>query len=131
MKGLLLDTHCLLWLLGDPGRFRAGVVERIEAEAGRVHVSLVSYWEIALKAGTGRLRLAPGFEEWLPRRVAESGLRTLDIRAPHLFASAALPRHHADAFDRLLLAQAQAEGLALVTADPAMAAYAVPVVEAG
>ncbi len=118
---LLLDTNALLWLLaGDP---RLGAQARREVEAAaELVVSAASLWEIAIKVSTGKLAALPG----LPAVLAEAGVRRLGIEDEHLRRLESLPWHHRDPFDRLLIAQAQAEALTVLTADPAFGDYAVP-----
>ena len=118
---LLLDTNALLWLLaGDP---RLGPQARQEVEAaGELVVSAASLWEIAIKVSIGKLAALPG----LPAVLAEAGVRRLGIEDEHLRRLESLPWHHRDPFDRLLIAQAQAEALTVLTADPAFGDYAVP-----
>ena len=95
----------------------------IEADDAEVLVSVASLWEIAIKNALGKLE-AP---EDLPRRVVELGFESLPIDVEHAWAVRQLPHHHRDPFDRLLIAQAQVEGLPIVTADPAFDAYDVKV----
>ena len=117
---LLLDTHVFLWWqAGDP-RLGDGVKERL-ADAPLVFVSAASAWEAAIKVGLGRLRLPRTVEEG----VQEAGFSKLPVTFAHAGRVASLPRHHADPFDRLLIAQAQQEGLTLVTHDTAFRQYDV------
>jgi PIN domain nuclease of toxin-antitoxin system len=87
------------------------------------YVSAVSVWEIAIKRASGKLRVP----EDLLEKVADAGFGELDISFEHATLAGALPPHHGDPFDRMLIAQAQIEGLTLVTNDPRIAAYEVPV----
>jgi PIN domain nuclease of toxin-antitoxin system len=121
---LLVDSHALLWHLLDDPRLTPGPTARIEADDAEVLVSVASFWEIAIKAALGKLE-AP---EDLPRRVEEFGFEPLAIAAEHAWAVRQLPHHHRDPFDRLLIAQAQVEGLTILTMDPAFDAYDVKVV---
>lgn len=122
MDQALVDSHVLLWFVtGNRSRISPALRERIEAGA---LVSIASLWEIAIKAALGKLK-AP---DDLPRRVEELGFELLPITADHAWHVRSLPNHHGDPFDRLLIAQAQVERLAIVTADPAFGAYDVPVV---
>jgi PIN domain nuclease of toxin-antitoxin system len=118
----LLDTHALLWFLaGDRKRIGSSVRSRIEK--GGV-VSSASVWEIAIKAGLGKLE-AP---DDLPRLLDELGFASLPVAAEHAWRVRELPLHHRDLFDRLLIAQAQIERLPILSADPAFADYEVQVV---
>lgn len=122
---LLLDTHIVLWqLAGDP-RLSDAAQTRI-AEADDLLFSVVSYAEIGIKAATGKLEVPAGIAD----RVAEAGVRTLQLTPAHGLAVASLPVHHRDPFDRLLIAQAVAEGISLVSADSRFSAYDVPLIPA-
>jgi len=119
---LLLDTHALLWWLGGSPLADAAR-ERIAEPTTLVAVSAASIWEASIKASLGKLRL-PGS---LAVAVADNGFEPLPISLRHAEAAGALPRHHRDPFDRMLIAQAVAEGLTIVTRDPAFADYEVDV----
>lgn len=119
---LLLDTHVLLWwLAGAP--LAPGAVERIADPSTLVAVSAASIWEAAIEQALGKLRV----EGSLAAATVESGFEPLPVGFPHAEAAGALPPHHRDPFDRLLVAQAAAEGLTIVTRDPVFDAYDVPV----
>jgi PIN domain nuclease of toxin-antitoxin system len=121
---LLLDTHALLALLSTDYRLSADARTAIEQPGASVIGSAVNVWEIAIKRSIGKLT-AP---EDLIERADEMGAELLAITPRHAQATAALPLHHRDPFDRLLIAQAKLEGCAIVTADGAFAAYGVPIV---
>ena len=123
---LLLDTHSLLWALGEPALLSQKAREALNARENIVYVSVVSLWECAIKASLGKLRLPGDFFEAL----APAGFEWLPIALPHLNAYVELPMHHRDPFDRMLVAQALHEQLALVTRDQAIRRYAVPVISA-
>ena len=116
---LLLDTHVFLWAVGGDRRLTAAARARISA-ADTVYVSAASIWEIAIKAGLGKM---DGDAEALAAAIEASGFHELAITTRHAAAVAKLPLHHTDPFDRLLLAQAFSEPLHLLTADRALAAY--------
>lgn len=118
----LLDTSTLLWALGEPERLSSRA--RGAVESGDNIVSVASYWEVVIKSQKGLLTIADVPSWW--RRAAElTAARVLPIRASHVTALAALPLLHKDPFDRILIAQAVAEGLRLVTSDEPMRQYAV------
>jgi PIN domain nuclease of toxin-antitoxin system len=122
---LLLDTNALLWALADDprlGRARAALAE----PGNRVYVSAVCAWEMAIKVGLGKLRVPPDLASWLPAELEAADFTPLAIDLRHALAVEYLPRHHADPFDRLLLAQATVEHLTLVTGDAQLERYAVP-----
>lgn len=122
---LLLDTHCWLWLVAEPERIRRDVIDLLVAEDNEVHVSAASAWEIAIKHGLGKLSLPLPPAEYLPVRMAALGHRSMPIDQRHTLHVAALPPHHKDPFDRILVAQAQIEDMHFVTADHVIRAYDV------
>jgi PIN domain nuclease of toxin-antitoxin system len=117
---LLLDTHALLWwLAGDPMEERA--LDLIADPGTLVAVSTASIWEVAIKRALGRL----GFDGSIAQEARGAGFEPLAISFDHAEHAGALPAHHRDPFDRMLVAQAQDEGLTIVTRDRALAAYEV------
>ena len=128
---LLLDTHVFLWWLDDNPRLGPKSRAAIADPDNTVWVSATSAWEIAIKTGLGRLELSEPPEDVLPREIERGGFRPLAISVDHALAVRSLPQYHRDPFDRLLIAQAMAEGLRLVTADRAFARYDVRLVDAG
>jgi PIN domain nuclease of toxin-antitoxin system len=121
---LLLDTHALLWALLDDERLTASARRAIE-RADAVFVSAASIWEIALKQRLGKLpHLHIGAGE-IPQLVIDSRFSELPVTLVHAARVAELPQHHRDPFDHLLIAQALAERLTLLTADPLLARYPV------
>jgi PIN domain nuclease of toxin-antitoxin system len=123
---LLLDTHVVLWWRADVDRIARPAREAI-ASADMVFVSVASAWEIAIKQALGKVRLPESFA----RGIERSGFARLTITFEHAAAAAALPRHHRDPFDRMLVAQAAAEGLKLVTADRVFSKYGADLLVAG
>ena len=117
---LLLDTHVFLWWRADSRKLRAAARRAITA-ADVVFVSAATAWEAALKIALGRLRVPDTIEAG----VVDSGFEKLPIAFPHAEAAARLPPYHADPFDRMLVAQAQIEGLTLVTHDRRLGRYEV------
>ena len=116
---LLLDTHVFIWAVTGSAQLKANARARL-VSAERVYVSAASIWEIAIKSRLGKLDGDVGnFVE----AIAASGFQELPVTARHAAAVSGLPLHHADPFDRLLLAQAFTEPLRLVTADDALAKY--------
>jgi PIN domain nuclease of toxin-antitoxin system len=119
----LLDTHTLLWSVGDTERLSPAAFDVISAGAVPAYVSSASVWEIAIKRAAGKLKAPEGLLE----KVAAARFKALGINFEHAIIAGALPLHHRDPFDRMLVAQAQSEGLTIVTNDPRIAAYDVPV----
>ena len=89
--------------------------------------SAASSWEIAIKAGIGKLKLPEPPEDYVPPRIARAGMTALDVTHAHALRVHALPPIHKDPFDRLLVAQAAVEGLTILTADPQIGRYSVPI----
>jgi PIN domain nuclease of toxin-antitoxin system len=118
---LLLDTHVVLWWRLNSARLTRTVRQRI-ATADVVWVSAASGWEAAIKQNLGKLRLADSFS-WM---VEDSDFDELPVTLRHAERVAMLPPHHADPFDRMLIAQARAEGATIVTHDPQFERYDVP-----
>jgi PIN domain nuclease of toxin-antitoxin system len=117
---LLLDTHALLWWL-DGTRLSETITERIADPGELVVVSAASIWEASIKAALGKLEVP----EALATAVVEEGFEPLPITFNHAERAGALPPHHRDPFDRMLVAQALVEGLTVVTHDPAFEPYGV------
>lgn len=119
---VLIDTHLLLWALGDPRRLSKAARGRIDD--GEVYVSAASIWEISIKAALGKLDVDPLL---IVAAVSPAGFNSLAISAAHAAHVHALPGLHRDPFDRLLIAQAQQESMVLLTNDEALAAYGAAV----
>jgi PIN domain nuclease of toxin-antitoxin system len=123
LTSLLLDTHALLWSVGDEDLLSPAAHEVLSAGAVPAYVSAASIWEIAIKRASGKLN-AP---EDLLDKVAAARFIELRITFAHATIAGALPPHHHDPFDRMIVAQARSEGLTIVTRDERIAAYDVPV----
>jgi PIN domain nuclease of toxin-antitoxin system len=119
---LLLDTHIFLWWRGEPSRLTSEVRNSVAA-ADIVFVSAATAWEAAIKASLGRLK----FPDTIEAGVLASGFERLLITFSHAEHAANLPPHHRDPFDRMLVAQARAEGLTLVTHDRLLESYDVEI----
>lgn len=126
---LLLDTHCWIWLTGDWSRLPSPLLRRLQRDPAKLVLSVVSVIEIGVKHATGRLKLEIGPDR-LVAELIEDGVSTLGATVEHALRMAALPMQHRDPFDRLLIAQAQVEGLTLVSADANVLAYDVPTIDA-
>ena len=124
----LLDTHCWLWLQTERNRFGADLLEALAAPSSRRYLSAASAWEIAIKYAIGKLPLPASPAIYVPERMRLNRVRGLAVKHVHALAVATLPPHHRDPFDRVLVAQAQMEGLTLVTADSALERYDVSVI---
>jgi PIN domain nuclease of toxin-antitoxin system len=122
---LLLDTHAFLWFVWDDPQLSATAKSAIEDAANQKLLSIASCWEIAIKAGNGKLSLGAAANAFLPRELARNSFDLLDITLTHATAVETLPQHHKDPFDRLLVVQAQLEGMSLVSVDTAFDAYKI------
>jgi PIN domain nuclease of toxin-antitoxin system len=122
---LLLDTHTFLWAASDPaalGRRARALI--LDPDNDRV-LSVASIWELAIKVGLGKLRIATPLSEMVAHQEAEAALEILDVRREHVLGVQTLPPHHRDPFDRLLVAQCRIEQLDLVSADSALDKYGI------
>ena len=119
----MLDTHALLWSVGDSDRLTPVVRDVLGAGEVPAYVSAASIWEIAIKRASGKLKVPDD----LLAKVEAARFGALDISFVHACLAGSLPTHHGDPFDRMLVAQAQSEGLTLVSGDARIAAYDVPV----
>ena len=122
---LLLDTQIFLWYLDQTARIPRVAREAIEAADNTILVSAVVIWEIAIKTSVGRLGIPTTELRRLPRLIEATGFAELPVLARHAAGVHALPWHHRDPFDRLMIAQARDESLTLVTVDPAVRMYDV------
>jgi PIN domain nuclease of toxin-antitoxin system len=122
---LLLDTHVVLWQAAGEDRLGPQAIRHL-ADADELRFSVVSFAEIGVKASVGKLDVPTGFAD----QVVGMGVRVLGLTAGHGLAVGRLPLRHRDPFDRLLIVQAQSEGLTLMTADRRIAGYDVATVDA-
>jgi PIN domain nuclease of toxin-antitoxin system len=120
---LLLDTHVFLWFIMGSALLSAETRALIEDEKNRKFISVASLWEIAIKSSIGKLSLSAPFDQLIPQQLSLNGFELLPIEVFHLAAVTTLPFHHRDPFDRLLIAQALAENMPIVSSDPAFNTY--------
>lgn len=121
---ILLDTHALLWWLGDDPILSAHSRKLIGDPGNRLLVSAATAWEIAIKQALGKLRLDADLEG----EIREQGFEMLPVTFAHARELAELPSIHRDPFDRVLVAQARVENLALLTDDPKILLYPANVI---
>jgi PIN domain nuclease of toxin-antitoxin system len=121
----LLDTHSFLWFIGGSDRLSARARALIEARENPMLVSIGSLWEIAIKYGNGKLTLDRPYAEFISEQLQRQQIGVLGIELPHLAELVRLPQHHRDPFDRLIVAQAIAEGLPVISVDQALDPYGV------
>lgn len=127
---ILLDTQCWLWWLVSPERLGPRSRELLSDGGYTLLVSAASSWEIATKYALGKLPLPEPPELFVPSRIARDGITPLHVQHAHALRVAALPPHHRDPFDRLLIAQAQLERVPVMAADEVFDLYAVDVIRA-
>lgn len=121
----LLDTHAWLWfVLGDP-RLSHTARNHILDPANINFVSPASYWEISIKVSLGKYSLDADYQQFMRKAIVGNGSRFLHISPRHTEQVSTLPYHHRDPFDRLLIAQAMVEGMAIVSHDGGFSAYGV------
>jgi PIN domain nuclease of toxin-antitoxin system len=120
---LLLDTHALLWWLVEPEKLSTLAYSAINDPAASIFVSAASGWEIATKGRLGRLPAAEQLLQDLPSLLQQQGFLPLAVQLHHGVHAGGYRQIHRDPFDRLLAAQAELEGLPLVSLDPALAAF--------
>ena len=123
---LLVDTHAFLWYMAGDDRLSSTAVRAIDSSQ-EWWLSAASVWELAIKASLDRLTVPTSIADYLAAKVRD-GLRILSIEWPHAAAVERLPFHHRDPFDRLIVAQAQADRLPVVTKDKVFRKYGVDVI---
>ncbi len=124
---LLLDTHTLLWAYWADPKLSATAATLITDPANRCSVSPASYWEIAIKMVNSKLTLSESFPDFIQHAILDNGFVILPVEPRHAAALIGLPRlsSHKDPFDRMLVAQATVEGMAIVSADAALDGYPI------
>ena len=123
----LFDTNVFLWHLGAKEKLNAEALKLLSNPGTEIYLSAASSWEISIKHALGKLVLPKPPAQLVLDEVRQMGFANLDISSLHAFSAGELPVHHKDPFDRLLIAQAQIEGMSLLTADRAFALYDVKI----
>ncbi len=121
---VLVDTHAFLWFMAGDRQLSRSARRAIDDSNGKWWLSAASVWELSIKSSLGRLTLPAPPDEYIAEKV-QQGLHILSVEWTHAAAVERLPFHHRDPFDRLIVAQAQSERLAVVTKDPAFARYGI------
>lgn len=124
----LLDTHTFLWWITDSHLLSDRAREVIRDGGNTLLLSAASGWEMAIKAGLGRLKLSDKPEKLIPEQMSLNDIQGLPIQMSHTLYVHSLPQHHRDPFDRLLVAQAELEELPILTSDPQFVHYDVEIV---
>ena len=122
---LLLDTHTLLWSVEDPSQLSAAALVALQDPANQRLLSAATIWELAIKVGQGKIVLAMPYRQWMETAIADLQLDILPITVEYAERQSILPAHHKDPFDRLIIAQALVEGIAVLGADVIFDAYGV------
>ena len=122
---ILLDTHTFLWWIADDPQLSIAARQIIENTANILYLSAASGWEIAIKARLGKLKLPDDLRGYVAAQISRNSIQVLPIEMSHALQVYALPDHHRDPFDRMLVAQSQVEQLPILTIDPLIAKYAV------
>jgi len=122
---VMLDTHTFLWFVLDDPQLSASAKTLIEDPASDVFISPASFWEIAIKVRLGKLDLRSSYDDFMYRGIVGNDFAILAIEPKHTSLLTTLPLYHKDPFDRLLVAQARIENMAIVSADDALDAYGV------
>jgi len=125
---LLLDTHTFLWWDNEPSKLSKNVYDLCQDPSNELLLSLVSIWEIQIKAQLGKLTLRTALSQIVTDQQSQNGITLLQITLPHILTLQNLPMHHRDPFDRLLISQAQNEGASLLSKDSEFADYGVGVI---
>ena len=124
MRRLLLDTHTIIWFINNSFRLPQQIREILEDESNIIYVSIVSLWEISIKFQLRKLDLDRSLGDAV-RLLRNNGFRRLPIHLRHIYRLTAMESHHKDPFDRMLIAQALAEGFVLVGCDDVFDLYGV------
>jgi len=127
----LLDTSVFLWALAAPRKLNRRARDLLANSREGLFLSAASSWEVSVKFALGKLELPEPPAKYVPRWMLNWGLRGLEISHLHALAVAELPPHHQDPFDRILVAQAVAEGMVLLTADRMFEKYSVEILWCG
>jgi PIN domain nuclease of toxin-antitoxin system len=127
----LLDTMVWLWSVGSSKIIGTAGLEIIARAEEDIYLSAASSWEIAIKARLGKFQLPEPPARYVPKRLAEQGIRSLPINQDHSLRVYDLPPHHSDPFDRMIIAQAMVEQMTVLTSDPEFEKYPIDVIWCG
>ena len=125
---LLLDTHAFLWFIEGNQNLSLTAKNAIESPTNQRYLSIASLWEIAIKVSIGKLEICMNLTELVNREVYGNAINLLEIQSQHLDTLTALPFHHKDPFDRLILAQGLTEKMPIITKDNLFANYPVTLI---
>ena len=122
---LLIDSHTLIWAVDDPSRLAPRRPWLCRTPPNELLLSAATIWEIAIKVSLGKLTLSLSYRDWMNQAITALGLAILPVTVDYADNQVVLPWHHRDPFDRLLIAQALTDGIAVVSADPQFDAYGI------
>jgi PIN domain nuclease of toxin-antitoxin system len=126
---LLLDTHIFIWWADQPEKLSPNALSALEDESNELLLSVASVWEMQIKIQLAKLKLSLPLKDLLKNQQETNDLTFLPVTLTHVLAVDALPFHHKDPFDRLLIAQSVEEELTIVTADSRFSAYSVKLLQ--
>ena len=124
---LLVDSHAFLWAITEDDRMSIEARRLFADPNNDLWLSAASLWEIVIKASLGKLPLPPPIDAYIRRHLLENSVQVLPVYSSHVFELAALPLHHRDPFDRMLVAQSRVESMPILSADPLLRAYPVEI----
>ncbi len=123
----LIDTHCWLWCWESPEKLGADAEKIIRDPKVKVYFSAASAWELAIKVKLGKLKIQESLDSFINSRLKNEAFTSLPIEISHATKAYALPLHHRDPFDRILIAQAYIEDLCFITADSQIKSYSIKI----
>jgi len=127
---ILLDTQAWLWMIGPHDRLSESARAVLKDAQNELYLSTAAVWEIGIKHAAGKLKFTGPLNVHIPMHIRRSGVRPLPPTVEHVLRAAALPMQHRDPFDRMMVAQAQEDELALLTTDARLGAYEVEIIPA-
>lgn len=122
---VLLDTHVLLWAVDNPRLLGPQATIALQDLGNELHISAATIWELSIKVGLSKLQLSLAFRDWMNKAVGDLSATILPSTVEYANIQASLPFHHRDPFDRLMIAQAIAEQIPIVSSDAAMDSYSI------
>ena len=126
---LLLDTHIFLWFVNDNPKLSNHLKDLIEDRDNVIYLSVASLWEMSIKFNLGKLALDPNYKEFIEREITTSTIQLLNIELEHLKINAAIPFHHRDPFDRIIISQSIAEDIPVISVDSAFNKYSLTLID--
>lgn len=124
----IIDTHTFLWAISDSDSLSESANNLIEDVRNKIHLSIASLWEMSIKISIGKLELEESFDTLIPRELYNFDINILSIEIDHLSHLAALPLHHRDPFDRLIISQSFIEDYPIIGQDSKFNAYGVHII---